>query len=152
VNTLRDWDAPEAEEEQAGEDGGSDEIIAQVAKTETFWQKLYRRLLPTRQQKSDQLAERLLELDEIVALFPDTPMNYVLRGELYLEAGQAELALVDFRRGLEIASRKVESDSWGLVAQVAQDRAQLGLKRALRSIERQQKRRSITVSSDESED
>jgi Tfp pilus assembly protein PilF len=77
-------------------------------------------------------AQRLQALDDAIALYPDTPSNYVVRGELYLEVKQVDLAVLDFRRALDLASRQVETNDWGFIAQVMQDRAQHGLDRAQR--------------------
>jgi hypothetical protein len=68
----------------------------------------------------------------VIALYPDAAVNYVLRAELYLQTGDDELAVLDFRRGLGIAERQLERDRWGLVAQVVGDRARRGLEQAER--------------------
>jgi Tfp pilus assembly protein PilF len=63
---------------------------------------------------------------------PDTPANYVLRGELYLDVREYELAAADFQRALELASAQFEASNWGGIAQVMRDRAEAGLARARR--------------------
>lgn len=72
---------------------------------------------------------RLLELDQAIASYPDAAVNYVLRGEIYLELGQYALAAQDFQQGLTLAVTELENNRWGLVAQTLQDRAQTGLTR-----------------------
>jgi Tfp pilus assembly protein PilF len=74
------------------------------------------------------LQNQLFELDEAITLYPNAPMNYVLRGEYYLQIGYNQLAEQDFKRALALATDEFNQSSWGLVAQVAQDRARRGLK------------------------
>lgn len=75
---------------------------------------------------------RWSDLSRMIAEQPEAASNYVLRGELLLEAGDYGAAVEDFRRGLELAAQQVESANWGLVAQALQDRALAGLERAER--------------------
>ncbi len=77
---------------------------------------------------AERLQNQLFELDEAITLYPDAPMNYVLRGETYLQIGYNQLAEQDFKRALVLATDELSRSSWGLVAQVAQDRARRGLK------------------------
>lgn len=81
-----------------------------------------------RNARTDEVfGQRLLELDQALASYPDAAVNYVLRGEIYLELGQYALAAQDFQQGLTLATIELESNRWGLVAQTVQDRAQAGL-------------------------
>jgi hypothetical protein len=128
-DTFREWDAPGVESQQT-----EDAVQSAAPSSETWWRRLLQHLLPTRAQESEQIAERLLELDEVIALYPDAAVNYVLRAELYLQTGDDELAVLDFRRGLGIAERQLERDRWGLVAQVVGDRARRGLEQAERRL------------------
>ena len=74
-----------------------------------------------------QQVERLYALNVAIRHFPESPSNYVLRGEFYLEQGAYEQAVADFREALEQAVQEVEAERWGIVAQSMQDRAQFGL-------------------------
>jgi tetratricopeptide (TPR) repeat protein len=74
---------------------------------------------------------RLHQLSWAISVYPDSAANYVLRGELLLERGEAEAAIQDFRRALELATQQVETEDWGVVAQAVQDRALVGLGDAL---------------------
>jgi tetratricopeptide (TPR) repeat protein len=98
-----------------------------------LWQTLRIMLFPTRAERSAYLTRRIESLSRAVAEYPDAPTNYVLRGELYLEFGDFTLAEADFRQALELAAKQVESEDWGVIAQVVQDRAQTGLAEALRN-------------------
>lgn len=70
---------------------------------------------------------RLWDLDQTIAAYPDAPSNYVLRGELYLEIGEYELAYADFQRALALAEQQTQNSDWGIIAQAMQDRAQDGI-------------------------
>ena len=70
------------------------------------------------------------ELDRTIERYPESASNFVLRGELFLKQGQAERAKADFLRAYEISADNVADDQFGFVAQMTQDRALDGLKRA----------------------
>lgn len=80
---------------------------------------------------------RLRRLDRAVARHPDAPANYVLRGELYLRAGEPDLAAVDFETALDLASARLERDDWGVLSQAIRDQAEYGLERARRRLKKQ---------------
>lgn len=69
-------------------------------------------------------------LDEAITLHPDAPVNYIVRGELYLRAGRCAQAAVDFQHALALAAAQFERDDWGVMAQALRDRAFAGLKDA----------------------
>jgi tetratricopeptide (TPR) repeat protein len=75
--------------------------------------------------------QRIDDLGRAIERSPDAPSNYVLRGELLLKLRRYADAEMDFRRALDLAAAQVESQDWGVVAQVAQDRALAGLKQSL---------------------
>ncbi len=75
-------------------------------------------------------ALRIDGLGEAIERSPNIPANYVLRGELYLTLKRYADAEMDFRRALDLAAAQVESQDWGVVAQVMQDRALAGLKQS----------------------
>ena len=71
--------------------------------------------------------ERLIALTRAIERHPQSAVNYVARGELYLEIGERERAAEDFRHALALAEAQYAEDDWGLVAQAVQDRAIAGL-------------------------
>lgn len=74
---------------------------------------------------------RIEALTRAIERHPNAPSIYVLRGEMRLKLGRYADAEMDFRRALDLAAAQVESQDWGVVAQVAQDRALAGLKHTL---------------------
>ena len=78
----------------------------------------------------------LEDLFTAIAAHPDSFTNYVLRGEVYLQIGEYELAVADFEIAQKLASEHLAVDNWGLIAQVMQDRAQVGLAQAKRHLEK----------------
>ncbi len=84
-------------------------------------------------------SRRLYALTHAITVAPDAAVNYVLRGELYLERGQFTRAAEDFAAALEIAEKEMRQDtqSLGVLAQTIQDRALTGYETAIR----QQKRK-----------
>lgn len=80
------------------------------------------------------LERRLLALTAQIDAHPDGPANYVLRGELYLKAGEAALAAADFRQALALTQALLETANWGFIAQALEDRARTGLERAARRL------------------
>ena len=102
---------------------------------QSFWQRLLNGLWPSPKERYNRQQQRLEELNQALVHHPETPANYVLRGELYLEMGEAERAADDFSRALGIASAQVETDDWGFISQVMQDRAEIGLANADRILE-----------------
>jgi hypothetical protein len=98
---------------------------------EPIWARLRRMVLGGANRLDDvTFMERIRQLDYAIENAPDTPTNYVLRGELYLSAGEYALAQADFQRGYDLAVRDFERSDWGLIAQAMQDRAQAGLQKA----------------------
>lgn len=95
-----------------------------------IWQRVRRWVVPSVEDLRDEYDQRLAELNDAVALHPDDPTNYMLRGEAYLEINKPEFALADFEKAFETASGRLEQTHWGFVMQVVQDRAQRGLLKA----------------------
>jgi tetratricopeptide (TPR) repeat protein len=71
--------------------------------------------------------ERLIALTRAIERHPESAVNYVARGELYLEIDERERAAADFRQALALAEVQYAEDDWGLVSQAVQDRAVAGL-------------------------
>ena len=76
---------------------------------------------------ADQAAERIRHLDAAIENAADTPANYVLRGELYLNLREYALARRDFQRAHELSEAQFQQSDWGLMAQAMEDRALIGL-------------------------
>jgi len=98
---------------------------------ESLWDRLKKILFGS----PEEIEQRLRSLSLTIEKYPDTPANYVLRGELYLDVNEYELAAADFQRALELASTQFEASDWGGIAQVMRDRAEAGLERVLRHAE-----------------
>ena len=80
--------------------------------------------------------ERLERLNQAIMRQPGVPVNYVLRGELYMQAGEPELAAEDFETALELAAAQFEREDWGILAQVMRDRAGRDLELARRRLKK----------------
>ncbi|MCC7445835.1 MAG: hypothetical protein IT324_00390 [Anaerolineae bacterium] len=79
------------------------------------------------------LAEIISRVDVLTAAierYPDSPVNYVLRGEALLEGGDNDLAAEDFVKALELAEPRAETANWGYISRALADRARDGLRRA----------------------
>lgn len=128
--------AAEAGDDLANEsEGHSPEPSAATAGGVSFWTRLRRAIVGAPHRMDDPaFAERIRQLDQAIENAPDTPANYVLRGELYLDAGEYHLAQADFQRGYELAAQQFERSDWGLIAQAMQDRALAGLEKAAKKI------------------
>jgi tetratricopeptide (TPR) repeat protein len=72
-------------------------------------------------------AERLIGLTRAIEEHPNEVVNYVVRGELYLDMGERERAAEDFQRALLLADAQFEKQRWGFVTQTLRDRVQAGL-------------------------
>ena len=115
-----------------GEFGISTPAATENESINRFWHNIRKLFLPTSRERADHFVQRINRLSAAVELYPDSPTNYVLRGELYLEMGDYTLAKNDFDHALELALRQTATDDWGIVAQAVQDRAHDGLAEALR--------------------
>lgn len=94
----------------------------------TIFQRFWRWLRPT----SQTYHYRLVMLERSIDSDPQSPVGYVLRGEVYLAMNEPHKAMLDFKAALERSERQLQTREWGVVAQAMQDRAQAGLKRAQR--------------------
>ena len=73
-------------------------------------------------------------LTEAIRYNPDAAANYVLRGELYLSAGDYALAAEDFETALALATNRFDEADWGLLSQAMRDQAERGLEVAHRKL------------------
>jgi tetratricopeptide (TPR) repeat protein len=95
------------------------------------WQSRLRRwFFPTLAERALNYEARLAALNAAIALHPESPSAYVLRGELQLAVGFNDLALLDFQKALDLAEQQLATQTWGVVAQGMCDRAREGLVRA----------------------
>ena len=82
-----------------------------------------------------ELTERIQNLTAQIDRYPHTPVNFVVRGEVYLANGQAEAAKGDFQRALDLAEGRVDELPWGYVNAGLIDRAREGLNEAQDQLE-----------------
>jgi tetratricopeptide (TPR) repeat protein len=74
------------------------------------------------------LVNRMDELTDAIENHPDVPASYVLRGELFFNGGEIDLAAQDFRKALDLADPGAETANWGYVYRALADRAREGLR------------------------
>lgn len=79
-------------------------------------------------------AARLEQLTRAIENSPDTAVNYVLRGEVYMDMREYALAHADFQRGYSVAEAQFEIADWGFLEQAMRDRALAGLDKAQRRL------------------
>lgn len=73
---------------------------------------------------------RLHLLNRAIEGSPDTAVNYVLRGEYWLEMGDVQAALQDFERAIALEEVALAKSDWGYLEQALLDRAENGLQQA----------------------
>jgi len=69
----------------------------------------------------------ILLLTETIGQRPEEPVNYLLRGEAWLRAGDRRRAADDFMIARDLAARRFAPSAWGYLEQAYCDRAQIGL-------------------------
>jgi hypothetical protein len=123
-------DEPEVDREEPLTSADGEQVVVeeQAKRPESFWERFKKILFGS----SEGIEQRLRSLSLAIEKHPETPANYVLRGELYLDVGENELAAADFQRALELAEAQFEASDWGGIAQVMRDRAEAGLEKAQR--------------------
>lgn len=72
-------------------------------------------------------SQRLRILSKKIEKFPDAPVNFVLRGELYLSVNEYEKAAADFQQALTLAEQLDPELDWGYINAAYIDRAHIGL-------------------------
>jgi hypothetical protein len=75
-------------------------------------------------------AIRLHLLNRAIEGSPDAAVNFVLRGEYWLEQEDAQQAIADFQTAIELAETELETSDWGYIQQTLFDRSQQGLRLA----------------------
>lgn len=83
---------------------------------------------------SGPVSRRLDDLTEAIERHPQAASNYLLRGEIWLDKGEYEMAAADFERAQALAAGQFEESEWGLVSQMLRDQAEHGLQRAMRKL------------------
>jgi tetratricopeptide (TPR) repeat protein len=78
------------------------------------------------------VVSRVEFLTMAIEAYPDSPVNYVLRGEALADVGDYGLAAEDFQKALELADTQAEGANWGYIYQALADRAREGLRRVSR--------------------
>jgi tetratricopeptide (TPR) repeat protein len=67
--------------------------------------------------------QQVTSLTRAIEQYPDAPANYVLRGELYQQAGMIEQAEADFEAAIRLADADYDAYQWGVLSQALRDRA-----------------------------
>ncbi len=101
-----------------------DEGEGRKEKPLSAWERLRQLLF-----RGENRGQRLQQLHQAIADSPDAAVNYLLRGELYLEMHERGWAKADFERAAALAQEQYESRRWGIEAQAVQDRALRHLER-----------------------
>jgi tetratricopeptide (TPR) repeat protein len=74
---------------------------------------------------------RLRLLNRVIEQHPDAAVNYVLRGEYWLEQGDFQQAEADFLAAIVLGQAELETSDWGFLQQALVDRARQGLRETL---------------------
>jgi len=123
------------EQEDQFDDFAGDEILDEKDMTysysPTFWQRIRSLFFMFPGEKRAEQYQRLRDLTDAIEQFPETAVNYLLRGELHIEMKQYDLAQADLEAALELAQAQFENERWGLTAQSTMDRAEQGLQRLM---------------------
>ena len=93
----------------------------------SWWKQVIGFFFQTPAGRKRELSRRLNELNVSIEFAPNSPTNYVLRGELFLERQEYHLAQADFEIALELAEAFDAQAGWGVIEQVMRDRALEGL-------------------------
>lgn len=81
---------------------------------------------PVKRKQSRELAQ----LNRTINLYPDAAVNYMLRGEYWLKAGDLERAVSDLETAIELAQEELAKSAWEYREQAVIDRAQTLLRLA----------------------
>lgn len=114
------------------EDVPKEQVTLQLPKQQVSGWQRFRQLLGG---GSADIANRMQHLTQAIEDAPDSPVNYVLRAELYMKVREYALAQADFQRAYELADVQFELADWGLVDQVMRDRALAGLEKVKRRLQ-----------------
>jgi hypothetical protein len=73
------------------------------------------------------VSTRIAKLNRAIGLYPESPVNYILRGEAFLEEDQRDQAVDDFLAAIALAERR--ETTWEYINHAMLDRARQGLRR-----------------------
>lgn len=90
----------------------------------SLWQLIRRFFYKTATERRQEREWRMQQLDDAIEHQPNAAVNYLLRGELYYEAKQYNLARADFAQAKAFAVVQLEDERFGLAAQAIQDKAE----------------------------
>ena len=127
---MQDKHEPSLEEEQ--DDALAPHIDEEAADTATqtnldnlsLWQLVRRFFYKTATERRQEREWRMQQLDDAIEHQSDAAVNYLLRGELYYEAKQYNLARADFAQAKALAIVQLQDERFGLAAQAIQDKAE----------------------------
>jgi hypothetical protein len=125
TSLLRKFFPPEEEKAERAPRPAEESVLDE--ESHPVWQRFLWWVRPPQDMREKANADRFLWLDDAIYREPDVAVNYVIRGELYLERGEIENAAADFERGEELAQREFAERRWGVVAQAMRDRARRGI-------------------------
>lgn len=75
-------------------------------------------------------SRELTQHNRNIELYPDAAVNYLLRGEYWLKAGNIERAIPDIKQAIALAEIEREQSAWEYREQALIDRAQILLRLA----------------------
>lgn len=76
------------------------------------------------------VSARLEALNRAIENNPTAAVNFVLRGEYWLQHQDRERAVADFEKGMMLAQQALHRSEWGHGLQAYLDRAEVGLRLA----------------------
>lgn len=123
-------DRPEQGDPSAPLEEDSDELTGKP-KPQYFsiWQVIRRFFYKNKSERDAEQRTRLYMLNQAIETYPEAAVNYLLRGELYIEMKIHEAAQKDLQTAIDLAETQYKNDRWGLGSQAIQDRATRALKR-----------------------
>jgi len=93
----------------------------------TIGQRIWRFFFKSALAREEDQQTRMLELEKAIETYPDAAVNYLLRGELFLDMRDTTAAQLDFEDALVLVEEQYQTDRWGIAAQAIRDRALQGL-------------------------
>ena len=75
-------------------------------------------------------SRELTQLNRNINLYPDAAVNYLLRGEYWLKAGNLEQAIADLNEAMALGAIELEQSAWEYREQAVLDRTQTLLRLA----------------------
>ncbi len=119
VEIITEEDEPHSPDLSAEDEASTEESISSEVDSPS---------LPVERGWGGEVNSRLDALTRKIEAYPNAPVNYVLRGEVYSEGGDDDLAAADFRRAIELADARDQALDWGYINASYVDRARAGLR------------------------